>query len=51
MVSVSDTLVIGKKPVKHGITLPTYDSCPSPTVTIMWESMIRSLSELGIHVG
>lgn len=50
MTSVPDTLVVGRKPNKNLVTLPTYDQYPSPALYIMWESMVRSLSELGIHV-
>ncbi|KAI8583455.1 hypothetical protein K450DRAFT_223759 [Umbelopsis ramanniana AG] len=50
MTSVPDKLVVGQKPDKHLVTLPLYDSCPSPALYIMWESMVRSLSELGIHI-
>jgi hypothetical protein len=50
MTSVPDNLIVGQKPDKHLVTLPVYDSSPSPALYIMWESMIRSLSELGIYV-
>jgi hypothetical protein len=49
MVSVPNTLTVGHKPDSEYVDIPRYDSCPSPTTIIMWESMVRSLAQLGIR--
>ncbi|KAJ2960559.1 hypothetical protein NQZ79_g4133 [Umbelopsis isabellina] len=49
MVSVPNTLTMGHKPDSQYIDIPRYESSPSPTTIIMWESMVRSLAQLGIR--
>ncbi|KAG2180818.1 hypothetical protein INT43_008397 [Umbelopsis isabellina] len=46
MVSVPHTLTMGHKPDSDYVDIPRYESSPSPTTIIMWESMVRSLAQL-----